>query len=77
MKMATVMATGGCRMPTSNENFKVFRVWQRTTTSSSSSTAAAAKLTKFLHPFAHVVGGGGGGGWFRGSLFRWLDRRNH
>lgn len=54
-------------MPTSNENFKVFRVWQRTT--------AAAKLTKFLHPFAHVVGGGGG--WFRGSLFRWLDRRNH
>lgn len=73
MKMATVTVTGGCRMPTSNENFKVFRVWQRTTTSSS--TAAAAKLTKFLHPFAHVVGGGGG--WFRGSLFRWLDRRNH
>lgn len=33
--------------------------------------AVATKLTKFLHPLAHVVGG-----WFGGCSFR-VDRRNH
>lgn len=50
-------------MPTSNENFESFsRVAKDDNVDGSNSSR---KLTKFLHPFAHVVGG-----WFRGSLFR-------
>lgn len=68
MKMATVEErrrwVAGCQRQMRIS--KVFRVWQRTTTSTA---ATVAKLTKFLHPFAHVVGG-----WFRGSLFRHWTR---